>query len=71
MIPDCYDPIEQERSRDLAWTARITQRPRCQGCGGYLTGESCLDLTPFGIQAYACDRCVQAHSLDPYDLDDE
>ena len=58
-IPDCYDPIEQERSRDLAYTARLMRRPRCHCCGAHILTETYLDLSDFGIKAYACEKCVE------------
>lgn len=70
-IPDCYDPIEQERRRDLAYTARITRRPRCECCGGHLLSESYLDLAAFGLQGIACERCVDNNTFATADLDEE
>lgn len=65
-IPNCYDPAEQEARRDLAYTARIMQRPRCLGCGIPITTDLYLDLEPFGIQGLACEQCrnIHTHSTD-------
>lgn len=70
-IPDCYDPIIQEASRSLAYTARVIHRPRCECCGLPVTSERYLDLEPFGLQGIACEYCRDRHSHLSDNLDEE
>lgn len=69
IIPDCYDPIEQERSRDLAYNARLMRRPRCQCCGCPVISETYLDLEPFGLKGVACERCIEGNTHDICNLE--
>lgn len=69
-IPDCYDPIEQERSRDLAYTARLMRRPRCHCCDEHILTETYLDLSDFGIKAYVCEKCVENNTHYTYELEE-
>lgn len=57
-IPVCYEATRQFDARDRAETAAIRRRPRCQCCGKVIQTETVLDLQPFGIAAFACQRCV-------------
>lgn len=70
-IPDCYDPAVQEAANALAHTAKVMRRPRCERCGSPLMGEIYLDLEPFGLKGYACEKCLDKHSHDVGDLDEE
>ncbi|MBQ3529769.1 MAG: hypothetical protein IJA47_04670 [Oscillospiraceae bacterium] len=69
-IPNCYDPVEQERRRDLAYNAKIMRLPCCQGCGQRITSEQYLDLEPFGLKGYACEKCVSRHTFYTDDLEE-
>lgn len=33
MIPDCYDPVRQEETRQAAWDRFVEDLPRCGCCG--------------------------------------
>lgn len=70
MLPDCYDPIAQERARDMAHTARIMRRPCCECCGEHLETDEYLDLTPLGITGVLCEDCMNDNKHSTYDLDD-
>lgn len=70
-IPDCYDPVVQEFGRQLAHTARLMKRPICQSCGERIWTEEYLDLEPFGIKGYACEKCVKRHKGYSEDLEVE
>ena len=70
-IPDCYDPVEQERRRDLSYTAMIMRRPCCECCGEHLTSETYLDLSAFGLNGVACERCIDKNTFATVDLDDD
>ena len=70
LVPDCYDPIEQERRRDLSYTAGLLRRPRCLCCDEHILTETCLDLFDFGIKGYVCERCVESNTRYTYELDD-
>ena len=69
-IPDCYEADRQFDRMDLAYTARIMRRPRCQCCGGHILSENYLDLSPFGLSGVACERCVDQNTYATVDLDD-
>ena len=60
-IPQCYDAIKQFDARDRAETRMAAHRPRCQCCGDAIRTETMLDLQPFGVNALACQRCVDRH----------
>lgn len=70
-IPDCWDPAEQEARRDRAYAQKIMHRPWCQCCGCPVTGETYVDLAPFGIQGVACERCINIHTRYIEDLEDD
>lgn len=69
-IPDCYDPIEQEHSRDLAYAARLMRRPQCQCCSCPVISETYLALEPFGLKGVACERCIEGNTYDICNLED-
>lgn len=69
-VPDCYDPIEQERSRDLAYTIRMMRRPLCLGCNEHILTETCVDLSDFGIDGYICEKCMERNMQYTCELDD-
>jgi hypothetical protein len=69
-IPDCYEADRQEEARDLAYTARIMRRPRCERCDTPILSESYLDLSAFGLNGLACERCVNANTHATCDLED-
>lgn len=69
-IPDCYDPAVQFAHNDLAQTARLMRRPLCAGCGCRIVSETCLDLSPFGLKDYACERCIQNNTQYTDDLEE-
>lgn len=70
-IPECYEADRQYERMDRAYTARIMRRPCCKGCGERILTESYLDLSPFGVNGVACERCVDRHTADTADLDDD
>ena len=70
-IPDCYEADRQFEARDLAYTARITRRGRCTKCGRFLLGETCLDLSNFGLSGeYACQHCADSATIPTERLDE-
>lgn len=69
-VPDCYDPVAQEASRDARHVAWLSRLPRCLGCGDPITSEMYLDLEPFGIQGRACEQCYRRHMHYTDDLED-
>ncbi len=69
-IPDCYEADRQFKCMDLAYTARIARRGRCEVCDGFLSGEECLDLSAFGISGYACAGCLRKSIILTEDLDE-
>lgn len=70
-IPDCYEADRQFEARDLAYTAKITRRGRCVKCGGFLLGETVLDLSAFGLAGeYACQHCADNATVSTEDLDE-
>ena len=69
-IPDCYEADRQFARMDLAYTARVMRRPCCEGCGERILTENYLDLSPFGINGVACERCVDRNTAATTDLDD-
>lgn len=70
-IPDCYDPIEQERQRDLAYTAQMMRRPRCHCCDQRIFTETYLSLQEFGINGYVCEKCIESNTHYTYEMDDD
>lgn len=60
-IPQCYDAIKQFDARDRAETRKAAQGLRCHCCAAVIRTETMLDLHPFGINALACQRCVDRH----------
>lgn len=69
-IPDCYEADKQYEALDLAHTQKLTRRPRCCKCGGFLAGETCMDLSDFGLpDSYACQRCADAATVGVSELD--
>ena len=72
-IPDCYDPIAQEARRDQEYAEWLMRLPKCLGCGCPTTGETYLDLEPFGIRGVACEKCVETHThfIENLEVDDE
>lgn len=70
-IPDCWDPAEQEAGQDRVYAKSLMRRPKCQGCGCPIAGETYLDLDAFGIRGMACDRCVDAHTNYTDNLEDD
>ena len=70
-IPDCYEADRQAEARELAYTARIMRRPRCVCCEEPLMGEIYVDLEPFGLNGYACERCIKASTRYIDDLEDD
>ncbi len=70
-IPDCYEADRQADARDLAYTARMMRRPVCPSCGERIMTEECIDLEPFGIAGYGCERCIKRHTVWADDLDIE
>ena len=69
-IPDCYEADRQAEARDLAYTARIMRRPLCQCCGSRILSETCVELESFGLSGYACERCVENHTLYTEELEE-
>lgn len=69
-IPDCYEADKQYDRMDRAHTARIMRRPCCECCGEHIQSESYLDLSPFGLNGVACERCVDRNTASTADLDD-
>ena len=70
-IPACWDPAEQEASRDRAEAQKLMFRPKCEYCGFPITGETYLDLTPFGIPGVACETCTSENTHYIEDLEDD
>lgn len=70
-IPDCYEADRQYARMDLAYTVRIMRRPCCECCGEHILSECYLDLSPFGLNGIACERCVKNNTLATCDLDDD
>ena len=69
-IPDCYEADRQFEAMDLAYTARIMRRPCCQCCGERILSETYVDLEPFGIAGYACERCVGNNTHDTGEMEE-
>ena len=69
IVPDCYEADVQAEARELAYTARIMRRPRCERCGVPLIGDTYVDLGPFGLKGYACERCVTKCTYNVEDLE--
>lgn len=69
-IPDCYEADRQFERMDLAYTVRIMRRPCCECCGERILSEKYLDLSPFGLNGVACERCVENNTFATCDLDD-
>ena len=69
-IPDCYEADRQAEAQDLAYTAMVMRRPRCERCEKPILSETYLDLSPFGLNGLVCERCVNANTHATCDLDD-
>ena len=69
-IPDCYEADRQEEARQLAHTAMVMRRPRCECCGEPLMGDTYVDLEPFGLKGYACERCTSHNTRYVEDLEE-
>ena len=69
LIPSCYDPVYQEERRQLAYTASMMKRPTCECCGERIWTEEYLNLEPFGIKGYACEKCVSRNKGYTVDLE--
>lgn len=69
-IPDCYEADRQFDAMDRAHTARIMRRPKCECCGEHIQSDTYTDLSDFGIEGYACERCIERNTHDTADLED-
>ena len=56
------EPWQEEDLRQLRLAARRLRLPRCACCDEPVATEVFLDLTPFGLQGVACERCVGVHT---------
>jgi hypothetical protein len=56
---------------DLAYTAKIMRRPRCECCNEPLTTDNFLDLSDFGLNGLVCEKCVDRNMRPVADLDDD
>ena len=70
-VPDCYEADIEFDRMDLAYTAKIMRRPRCECCNEPLTTENFLDLSDFGINGVVCEKCVERNMRPVTDLDDD
>ena len=68
---DPADPADDFQLRDLAYTARFMRRPRCVCCEEPILSETYFDLSPFGLNEVVCERCVDKHTHDTGDLDED
>ena len=55
------EPWQQEQLWQLQLERHAQNRQRCQCCDRPIQTELYLDLSPFGLQALACERCVEEH----------
>ena len=53
------EPWQQEQLWQLQLENKALHRPRCHCCDKPIKTELCLDLSPFGLQALACESCVE------------
>ena len=53
------EPWEEEAQRQWRVEREQAKLPRCQCCGEPIVSEQYLDLEPFGVDAYACESCVE------------
>ena len=53
------EPWLQEELRQIHMAARRARLPRCACCGEPVGTERFLDLRGFGLQALACETCVE------------
>ena len=65
------EPADDFQLRDLAYTARVMRRPRCVCCEEPILSETYLDLSAFGLNEVVCERCVDKHTHDTDDLDED
>ena len=65
-IPICYDALKQFETRDRMQARAAMSRPWCQCCGAPIQTETALDLSPFGLTGFACQRCVDRHTCDEH-----
>ena len=65
------EPADDFQLRDLAYTARVMRRPRCVCCEEPILSETYLDLSNFGLDGVACERCVDQHTCNTGDLDED
>ena len=70
-LPECYEADRQFKALDLAYTAKVMRRPRCVCCNEPILSETYLDLSPFGLDGVVCERCVDRHTHDTDDLDED
>ena len=69
-LPDCYEADRQFDAMDRAYTAKLMKRPKCACCGLPIISETYLDLSDFGLEGFACERCVEHNTYDTEDLED-
>ena len=55
------EPWQEEDLRQLRLAARLQKRPRCACCDERIPTERCLNLAPFGLNAVACENCVETY----------
>jgi hypothetical protein len=70
-VPDCYEADREFERMDLAYTAKIMRRPRCECCNEPLTTDNFLDLSDFGLNGVVCEKCVDRNMRPVADLDDD
>jgi ribosomal protein L34E len=55
------EPWQQEQLWQLQLERQAQKQPRCHCCEKPIQTDLYLDLSPFGLQALACERCVEEH----------
>ena len=63
------EPWQEEAQRQWQAERARGRLPRCQCCGEPVTSEQYLDLETFGLDACACEACVE-ENLRPNGFDD-
>lgn len=53
------EPWQEEDLRQLRLAARRARLPRCACCDEHIPTERFLDLSPFGLNAVACENCLE------------
>ena len=57
------NPEDAFTLQDIAQAQRETRLPTCMCCKRPIRSETSLNMSAFGLNGYACERCVYNHTV--------